>query len=108
LVTKRVTANNDGLFPAGYEAGNGRDDDGRAENGSSSMNLLGLAFHLCKCDLQVISDGAVGRQPHLLELKFLDSLLIGCDGRALDTNRVLLDSLGGIESDLVVGLITVG
>jgi hypothetical protein len=59
-------------------------------------------------DLQVISDGAVGRQPHLLELELLDSLLIGCDGRALDTNRVLLDSLGGIESDLVVGLITVG
>jgi hypothetical protein len=108
LVAKRVAANDDGLFPAGYEAGNGRNDDGRAENGSSSVNLLGLASHLCKCDLQVISDGAVGRQPHLLELELLDSLLIRCDSRALDTNRVLLDSLGGIESDLVVGLITVG
>jgi hypothetical protein len=55
----------------------------------------------------VVSDGAVGRQPHLLELELLHSLLIGCDGRALDTNRVLLDSLGSIESDLVVGLVTV-
>jgi hypothetical protein len=58
--------------------------------------------------LQMVADGAIGRQPHLLELEFLDSLLVGCDGGALDTNRVLLDGLGGIEGDLVVGLITVG
>jgi uncharacterized protein (DUF983 family) len=57
--------------------------------------------------LQVIADGAVGRQPHLLELELLHSLLIWCDGCALDTNRVLLDGLGSIESHLVVGLVTV-
>ena len=57
--------------------------------------------------LQLVSDGAVGRQPHLLELKLLDTLLIWGDGRALDTDRVLLDSLGGIECYLVVGLVTV-
>jgi hypothetical protein len=58
--------------------------------------------------LQVVANGAIGRQPHFLELELLDSLLIRRDSRALDTNRVLFDSLGSIESDLVVGLITVG
>ena len=55
----------------------------------------------------MVTDGTVWRKPHLLELELLDALLIGGDGRALDTNRVLLDGLGGIESDLVVGLVTV-
>jgi hypothetical protein len=57
--------------------------------------------------LQSISQGAVGRQPHLLELELLHTLLIWSDGRALDTNRVLLDSLGSIDGDLIVGLVTV-
>lgn len=35
LVTERVTANDDGLLPAGYEAGDSGDDNGRAEDGSS-------------------------------------------------------------------------
>lgn len=55
----------------------------------------------------MVTNGTVGREPHLLELELLNTLLIGGDGRALDTDRVLLDGLGGIESDLVVGLITV-
>lgn len=66
------------------------------------------ALRICLCvRLQLVSDGAVGRQPHLLELELVDTLLVWGDGRALDTNRVLLDSLGGIERDLVVGLVTV-
>ena len=36
--------------------------------------------------LQVVSDGAVGRQPHLLELELLHALLIWGDSCALDTN----------------------
>jgi hypothetical protein len=64
---------------------------------------------LCKTRvLQVVTNGAIGRQPHLLELELLDSLLVGRDGRALDTDRVLLDRLGSIERDLVIGLVTVG
>lgn len=43
----------------------------------------------------------------LLQLELLNSGLIGSDGGALDTDRVLLDGLGGINGDLVVGLITV-
>jgi hypothetical protein len=59
------------------------------------------------CAVQVVSDGAVGRQPHLLELELLDALLVGGDGRAFYTDRVFLDSLGGIECHLIVGLVTV-
>ena len=36
LVAESVAADDDGLLPAGYETGDGGDDDGRAENGSSS------------------------------------------------------------------------
>jgi len=36
LVAKGVTADDDGLFPARYEAGNAGDDNGGAEDGSSS------------------------------------------------------------------------
>lgn len=43
----------------------------------------------------------------LLKLKLLDTSLVGGNGGTLDTNRVLLDSLGGIKGDLVVGLVTV-
>lgn len=55
----------------------------------------------------MVSNGAIRRQPHLLELELFYTLLIWGNGCALDTNRVLFDSLGGIERDLVVGLITV-
>ena len=43
----------------------------------------------------------------LLEVELLDSRLIGGDGGALDAHRVLLDSLGGVNGDLVVGLVAV-
>lgn len=43
----------------------------------------------------------------LLELELLYTSLIWSDGGALDTNRVLLDSLSSIDGDLIVGLISV-
>ena len=109
LVAESVTANDDGLLPARYETRDGGNDDRGAENSSSSgvWSATFLHISLRMCALQVVADGTVGRQPHLLELEFLDALLIGGDGGALDTNRVLLDSLGGIECDLVVGLVAV-
>ena len=56
----------------------------------------------------MIPNGTVGRQPHLLELELLDSGFVWCDGSALDTDRVFLDGLCGINGHLVVGLIPVG
>lgn len=48
LVAKGVTADDDGLLPAGDEAGDAVDDDGLAEDGAAKG----------------IADGAVGREPH--------------------------------------------
>lgn len=50
---------------------------------------------------------SVGGEPHLLKSKLLDAGLIGGDGGALDTDRVLKDGRSGVLSDLVVGLVTV-
>lgn len=50
----------------------------------------------------------VWRKRHtLLEIEFLDSLFVWGDSGALDTDRVLLDSLGSINGDLIVRLIPV-
>lgn len=43
----------------------------------------------------------------LLELKFFNTRLVGRDGGAFDTNRVLLDRLGSINGNLIVCLVTV-
>lgn len=59
-------------------------------------------------NVQDVSDGAVGGQPHLLELELLDTGLIGGDGGALDADAVLLDSFSGVDGDLVICLVTVG
>lgn len=43
----------------------------------------------------------------LLQLELLDTGLVRGDGGALDTDAILLDGLGGLDGDLVVGLVTV-
>ena len=43
----------------------------------------------------------------LLQVELLDSCFIRGDGRTLDSDRVLLDGLSGIDGDLIVGLVTV-
>ena len=43
----------------------------------------------------------------LLQLELLNTGLIGGDGGTLDTDTVLLDSLSGVNGDLVIGLVTV-
>ena len=45
--------------------------------------------------------------PTLLQIELLDTRLIWGDGGTLDTNRVLLDGLCGVNGDLIVGLISV-
>lgn len=48
LVTKGVTANDDGLLPSGDETGDAGDDDGLTEDGAAES----------------VTDGAVGGEPH--------------------------------------------
>jgi hypothetical protein len=43
----------------------------------------------------------------LLQLELLNTGLIRGDGGTLDTDTILLDGLGGINGDLVIGLVTV-
>ena len=55
--------------------------------------------------IQDIPDGAIGRAPHLLQAKLLHTRFVGRNGGALDTNTVLLNRVGGVDRDLIVGLV---
>jgi hypothetical protein len=57
--------------------------------------------------IQDISDCAVGRFPHFLKLELFDSCLIRSDGSTLDADFALFDSIGSINSDLVISSISV-
>ena len=91
LVAECVSADDDGLFPAWDEPGDVFDDDWFSEDGS----------------VEDVSDGSIGRFPHLFEVELFDSGLIGSDGGTLDTNFALFDGVGGIDGDLIVGGISV-
>jgi hypothetical protein len=43
----------------------------------------------------------------LLQLKLLDSRLVRGDSGTLDSDAICLGSLGGIDSNLIIGLVTV-
>jgi hypothetical protein len=86
-----VAADDDGLGPAGHEAGHVGADNGLTEDSS----------------IEDVTDGAVGGFPHLFQLELLDTFFIGGDGSALDTNFVLLDGVGRLDSDLVICGVTV-
>jgi hypothetical protein len=86
-----MTTNNNGLGPAGHEAGHVGADNGLTEDGT----------------VQDVTDGSIGRFPHLLKLELLDTLLVWGDGSALDSDLVLLDGVGRLNSNLVISGITV-
>ena len=87
LVAERMPADDDRLGPTGYQTRDVGDDDRRAED----------------CAAQDVSDGAVGRQPHLLEVELLDPGLVRSDGGALDADMVFEDGVRGVDGDLVIG-----
>jgi len=86
-----VAANNDRLGPAGNATRNVLNDNGLAEDDTTAD----------------VTDGTVGRLPHLLEGELLDTGLIRGDGGAFDADLVFLDGVGAVDSDLIVGGITV-
>ena len=91
LVAECVAADDNRLLPAWDQSGNVLDDYWFSEH----------------CSIEDVSDCAVGGLPHLLELKLLDSGLIGSDGSALNTDFTLLDGVGSINGNLIVGGISV-
>ncbi len=83
-----MTANHDGVLPAGDGLGDTVEDDRLTEDGAA----------------QDVTNGAVRAPPHLLELELLHARLVGGNGRALDADLVLEDGLCRINRDLVVRL----
>ena len=102
-----MTANHNRLHPARDGLGNSRKDDGFAEH-SAAKDVSDLQANT----LVVVPQRenrrdtyrAIGALPHLLELELLDTRLVRGDGRALDADLVLNDSVGSINSDFVVCL----
>lgn len=91
LITEGVPSNDNRLLPSSDESRNILDNDGFPEDGS----------------VEVVSDSSVGGFPHFFEVKLLDSCLIWSDGSALDADLAFLDGLRGLQSDLVVGFVSV-
>lgn len=83
-----MTANHNGILPAGDGLGDAVKDDGFTEDGAA----------------EDVTDGAVRTSPHLLKLELLHARLVGGDRRALDADLVLEDGLCRINRDLVVRL----
>src|SRR5690606_23595176 len=91
LVAEGMTADHDGVGPAGHKARHVFANDGLPEHGAA----------------QDVADGAVGRLPHFLELEFLHPGFVRGDGGAFDAHAVLLDGFRRFHRDLVVGGIAV-
>jgi hypothetical protein len=75
LVAKCMSSNDNGISPSWYESWN-------------VLNNNGLSEH---CSVQLVTNGAIGRFPHLLELKLLDSCLIRCNSGTLYANFAFLN-----------------
>ena len=80
-----MTTNNDGLSPSRNKTGYVLTDDGFTEYGT----------------IENSSDGSIGGRPHLFKFEFDNTGLIGCDCCTLNTNLVLLDSIGRVECNLI-------
>ena len=91
LVAEGVTADHDRLGPAGHKPRHVRADDRLTEDHAA----------------EDVADGAVGRLPHLLQAELGHAGLVGGDGGAFDADAMLLDRMGRIHRDLVVGGVAV-
>ena len=89
LVAIGVAADDDRLGPARHEPRHVLADDRLAEDHAA----------------EDVADGAVRRPPHLLEVELLHPAFVRRDGRAFHRDADLLGLLGGVDGDLVVGLV---
>ena len=89
LVTKGVTADDDRLGPAGDQARHVGHNDRLTEHRTA----------------EDVADRTVGRAVHLLQPELFDPRLVGGDGRTLDADPELLDRVGRVDGNLVVGLV---
>jgi len=100
-----MTTNHNRVDPARNGTRNPLEDDRFTEN-SSSEYITDLSKF--KMLVHHYWDGkpysAVGALPHGLEIEFLHTSLIGCNRCTLDADFVFLDSIGSVDSNLVMGL----
>ncbi len=86
-----MAADDNGLRPAGHQAGHVAADDRLPKDRATDD----------------IADGAVRRLPHLLQVKLLHPRLVRGDGGALDADLMLLDRLRRRNRDLILGGVAV-
>lgn len=86
-----MSADDDGLGPAGHQAGD-------------ILTYDGLPEHRAPED---VTDGPVGWAPHLLELELLHTFLVWRDGGALDAHIVTVDCLCCLNCHPVISCISV-
>ena len=91
LITIGVSSDNDGLGPARNESRDVLNDDRFTENGT----------------IENVSNSSIGRLPHLLQSKLLNTALIRGDSGALHTDLGALHSLSAVNCNLIVGFVTV-
>jgi hypothetical protein len=102
-----MTTNDDRLGPSWDRLGDGFEDD-RFPEDSTAEDVTDLRvsanaqWHFKARRSTTYS--TIGTPPHLLQLELLHSGLVRGNSRTLDTDRVLLDRLGAVNSDLVIGL----
>ncbi len=91
LITKGMSSNNNGFFPSWNQSWDVADNDGFSEDST----------------VENVSDATVGANPHVFEIKLLDSSFIRSYCGALNTDLTFLDSIGSVNGDLVVGCVSV-
>ncbi len=91
LITKSMSSDNNGFFPSRDKSWNIFDDDWFSKHST----------------VENVSDSTIGAFPHLLEIKLLYSRFIRSNCSALDTNFAFFNEVSSIDSDLVVGSISV-
>jgi len=83
------------------------DNDGLSPIGNASRDVLDYDWFTENDTTTDIPDGTIGRLPHLLEFELLNVCLIGCDGCTFNSDFASFDCVCGVNSDLVIGSITV-
>src|SRR6516162_9514795 len=89
LVAEGVAADDDRLGPARYQPRHVLADDRLAEDYAAEN----------------VADGAVWRAVHVMQIEFLHSRFVRCDGGAFDCNADLLGRFGRVDRDLVAGFV---
>ena len=90
LICISVSTHDNRLGPSRNESGDVGANDGLSEDST----------------VEDVSNCSIGRPPHLFQVEFCDSVLVGSDGCAFDTTLCFGDGICSINGDLIVGSIS--